>query len=89
MSRWTIAVEAGRTRDDIGVLAKPDTAVGEARLECVDVGKSLVSGDLPEQRPEVLGGVKFRRVRRQEDESKVAGDIELGRAVPGCAVKNQ
>ena len=89
MSRWPVAVEAGRARDGVGMLAEPDTAVGEAGFEGVDVGKSLVSSDLPQQRPadrpgrcrfvqdEMLSGVELRCIGRQKDEPKVAGNVEL------------
>lgn len=36
----------------------------------------------------MLGGIEFRAVGRKDDEPQVAGDVELGRAMPGGAIKN-
>ncbi len=82
-------MEAGRARDGVGVLSKPDTALSEAGFEGVDVGEGLVGSDLPQQRPEMLSGVEFRRIGRQESEPEISRYGELGRAVPGSTVKHK
>ena len=89
MSRWSVAVKAGRVRDGVGVLAKPDTAVSEAGFEGVDIGESPIGSNFPQQRPEVLSGVQFGCVGRQENEPEIVRHGELRRAVPGSAVKNK
>jgi len=71
------------------MLAEPDAALSEAGLEGIDVGESLVSGDFTQQRPKVLGRIKFGSVGRQESESEIVRHGELGRAVPGSAVDHK
>ena len=71
------------------MLAEPDAAVGKASLERVDAGEGLIGSGFTQQRPEVLRGVEFRGVGRQEHEPKVVRHGELRRAVPGSAVENK
>ena len=67
----TVAVKAGRAGNRTGVVAEPDAAFSETRLEGGDIGEGLVGGDLTQQRPEVLSGVQFGCVGRQEHEPEV------------------
>lgn len=71
------------------MLAEPYAALSEARLEGVDGNEGLVSGDLTQQRPEVLSGVQLGCIGRQENKPKVVRHGEPGRAVPGSAVKHK
>lgn len=89
MSRWSVAVEAGRARDGVRMLAEPDAAFSKASFEGVDVGKGLVSGDFTQQRPKVLSGVQLGCVEWQKNEPEVNRHGELERAVPRSAVKHK
>ncbi len=71
------------------MLAEPDAALSEAGLKGIYIFEILVSGDLPQQRPEMFGGVEFRGIRRQEHEPQVVRHDKLRRAVPRSAIEHK
>ncbi|CAA9377914.1 MAG: hypothetical protein AVDCRST_MAG93-8961 [uncultured Chloroflexia bacterium] len=66
-----VAVKTGRAGNRTRVVGEPEAAFSETRLEGVDVGKGLVGSDLTQQRPEVLSGVQFGCIGRQEHKPEV------------------
>src|SRR3712207_8726466 len=64
-------------------------AFGDGGMERVQRGEMRVDHRLVDQRPEMLGRLQFRRIRRQEDEADPVGDGDTLEAVPAGVVEHQ
>ena len=60
-------VEAGAPFDDLAVSGQLSAAVGNDGVESFDVGDMGVDDRLVDDLPEMLGGLDFWRVARQEE----------------------
>jgi hypothetical protein len=65
------------------------TALGDGGAEFVERGDVPIDDRLIHQRPEMLGGLEFGRVGRQEDESDPLGDDQALGAMPAGIVEHE
>jgi hypothetical protein len=82
-------VEQGRGADQIRTGLQRHTAGGLGVFEGVDRGKMAVHEDGVGERPQMLGGLQFGGIRRQEEQMHVVGDLQALGLVPACAVQDQ
>lgn len=82
-------MEAGRRADEVGTDLQGDTAGGLGILKIVDTGEMAVRQGGVGQRPEMLGRLELRRVRRQEQQMDVLGDAQLDASVPPGAIQDE
>jgi len=82
-------MEAGGGANEIGLRLQGDTACGLSVLEIVDRGEMPVGQDGVGERPEMLGGLQLGRVRRQEEQMHMLGDVEAGARVPARPIQEQ
>jgi hypothetical protein len=66
-----------------------DAALGLGFFEVVDRGEVAVGERRIREGPEVFGGLQLGRIRRQEEQVQVLGDVQLGTGVPPRAVEDQ
>ena len=65
------------------------TALGDGGAEFVQRGEMPIGDRLIHQRPEMLGGLEFGRVRRQEDQSDPLGDNQTLGSMPAGIVEHE
>src|SRR5215208_449950 len=68
---------------------EPPAALGDRGLEVSERGEVLIDDGLVDQGPEMLGGLEFRTIGRQEDERDPAGDGQAFGAVPAGVVQHE
>lgn len=73
--------------DDVPLLKKAAASRGNGRIEVFDGLEVLVGERLIDQRPEMLGGLKFRTAGRLIDKSDTVRDGQVLRPVPACIVE--
>jgi hypothetical protein len=79
-----------RCRADALGLALEDRAVGQLRLfELLDGLKMAVDERHVGQRPQMLGGLEFGRIRRQEEQMNMVRDTQALSGVPAGAVQDE
>ena len=66
MSRPPVAV--GVPADEVRLPLEDQAALGLDRLQCRQAREGAIGQRLVGERPEVFGGLQFRRLRRQEEQ---------------------
>ncbi len=82
-------VEQGGGADEVGPRLKGDAACGLGVLKVVDGGEMAVGERGVGERPEMLGGLQFGRIRRQEEQVDMLGDAQFAAGVPAGAVQDE
>jgi hypothetical protein len=80
-------VEVGVWPDGCGL--EPPAALGDGGLEVGERGEVPIDDGLVDQRPEMLGGLEFRTVGRQEHQADPVGDDQILGSVPAGVVQHE
>ena len=82
-------MKEGGTAENRTLTLEPNTVVGQGVFERLDSGEVLVEEGLVSVVPEVLGGLQFGRVRRQEDQVETLGHVHQGTGVVAGLIQDQ
>jgi hypothetical protein len=80
-------MEVGVRPEDGGI--ELATALGDGSAEFVERGEMAIGDRLIHQRPEMLRGLEFGRVGRQEDEADPIGDGQVLGSMPAGIVEHE
>jgi hypothetical protein len=75
--------------DEIRTGLERQTASRLGVLQLVDRGEMTVEERCVGERPQMLGGLEFRRVRWQEEQVDVVGDAQALRTVPAGPIQHE
>ena len=81
--------EPRRGPNQVGTGLQGDTALGLSVLQVLDTGEMAVRQGGVGQRPEMLGGLQLRRIRRQEQQVDMVGDAQLAAGMPPGAIQDE
>ena len=82
-------VEERGGADEITPGLERHTAGGLGVLEVLNGGEMAVDQDGVGEGPQMLGGLEFRRIRRQEEQVDVVRHAQALRAVPSSTVQDE
>jgi len=82
-------VEVGGRANEVGTRLERNAAGGLGVLQVVDRGEMAIGKCGIRQWPQMLGGLEFRRIRRQEEQMDVFGDTQLQAGMPPRAVQDE
>lgn len=82
-------MEEGGGADEIGPALEDDAPLRLDVFQFVDRREVAVDEDGVAERPEVLGGLEFRRAGGQEEQVDMLGDLQLRTRVPASAIQDE
>jgi len=82
-------MKVGGRAEDVWLVRKHTTAVGQTSLQVLDRGEALVRDSFVAQRPEVLGRLHLGRVGWLELDDDSVGDGEVGTGMPSRTVQGE
>jgi hypothetical protein len=82
-------VEVGSRANEVGTRLQGDAAGGLGVLQVVDRGEMTIGKCGIRQWPQMLGGLEFRRIRRQEEQMDMLRDTQLQAGMPPRAVQDE
>ncbi len=82
-------MEEGGGADEIGLALEDDAPLCLDVFQVVDRREVAVDEDRVAERPEVLGGLEFRRAGGQEEQVDMLGDLQLRTRVPASAIQDE
>jgi len=82
-------MEQGGRADEIRASLQRQAAGGLSVLQVVDGGEVAIGEHRVGERPQMLGGLEFGRVRREEQEVDVVGHAQALGAVPAGTIQDQ
>jgi hypothetical protein len=81
-------VEAGGRTDQVAATLEGGAAGALRVFQVVDGGEMAVEEAGIGQRPQMLSGLEFRRVRWEEEQVDVVGHLQPGAGMPARAVEH-
>lgn len=82
-------MEASAPFDGLALAGQLDAALRDYGVEGVEVGDVLIDNRLIDGFPEMLGGLKLRRIGRQEEKPYPFGNPEIALAMPTGVIENE
>ena len=82
-------MEQGRGADSLRLPLQRDTASGLGVFELLDGGEMAIHQDGIGERPQMLCGLEFGRIRRQKEQVDVVGHAQALGAVPAGPIQHQ
>ena len=82
-------VKEGMLANEVGLLLERQAALGLDLLERGEVGEAHIGEWFVGQRPEMLGGLQFGRVRGQDQDVDPLGDVDFLAGVPARPIEHE